>query len=229
MKPFFSFFAAVVAVFSSVSCDLVTYNSQASQDQFVKTILYDLANKQDTGYYLEIGAAEPIDINNTYYFEKNYGWNGISIDISSTFAATWQNKRSNPLLVEDATASDYAAMLHSFPSDVDYLSLDVDGYYDVVLQMLPHQDHIFKVITIEHDYYRFGTVYRNKEREVLTSLGYHLLCGDVSNQGLAFEDWWVHPSVLSPEVFAELTALDLTAKDHRQILSTIRNHFHLIN
>ena len=41
------------------------FNSQSSQDQFVYTLLYELLDKQDSGYYLEIGAGEPISINNS--------------------------------------------------------------------------------------------------------------------------------------------------------------------
>ena len=56
----------------------VAFHSQARQDEFVYTILYNLLGKQDAGYYLEIGAGEPIHINNTYVLEKNCGWQGLS-------------------------------------------------------------------------------------------------------------------------------------------------------
>lgn len=209
-------------------CEQVQYNSQASQDKFVNTLLYDLLGKNDPGYYLEIGAAHPIEINNTFYFEKKYGWTGVSIDISSYCEPSWKATRINPLRIEDATESPYSAILADFPVSIDYLSLDVDGFYDVVLEMLPHQNHIFKVITIEHDFYRYGNLYRDNERQILSSLGYYRLCGDVSNTGLAFEDWWIHPSAFPSEILAELSSLELDGKDHTYIINTIKKHFNLI-
>ena len=197
--------------------------SQASQDQFIYNLLYTLLGKNNTGYYLEIGAGHPVEINNTYAFEKNYGWKGISIDISSQYAAIWQATRENPLLTQDALQVDYDAILHPFPQVIDYLSLDIDGNYDLVLQKIPLQNYIFKIITIEHDFYRYGNVYRAKEREILSSLGYHLLCPDVSYRGLTFEDWWIHPSAFSNRMFSQLTSLDLEGKDHFQILDILKS------
>jgi hypothetical protein len=201
----------------------MNFYSQASQDKFVYAILYDLLGKQDQGYYLEIGAGEPIQINNSYFFEKNLQWVGTSIDISAHFVDRWYSVRNNLLLIEDATKSDYKTILESFPQVIDYLSLDVDGFYTDILEKIPFSDHIFKVITIEHDFYRFGDLYRGKERQILTSLGYYLLCSDVSNDGNAFEDWWIHPSAFPPSVFSVLISLDLNVKDHKELIQTIQD------
>lgn len=199
------------------------FYSQASQDKFVYGILYGLLGKQDQGYYLEIGAGEPINMNNTYFFEKNLGWEGISIDISQYCAQKWYSTRSNSLLIEDATKSNFAAILQSFPPIIDYLSLDVDEFYTDVLKRLPFNDYTFKIITIEHDVYRLGDQYRVEERQILTSLGYHMLCPDVSNQGCVFEDWWIHPSAFSPFAFSVLTALNLNNREHSQLIQVIEN------
>ncbi|MFZ4673615.1 MAG: hypothetical protein ACOYL1_04660 [Chlamydiia bacterium] len=198
------------------------FYSQVSQDKFVYSILYGLLGKQDKGYYLEIGAGEPIHINNSYFFEKNLHWDGVSIDISENLAERWYAARKNLLLSEDATQSDYSAILRSFPRVIDYLSLDVDGSYDVVLEKLVRAKHIFKVITIEHDFYRYGDLYRQKERKILTGLGYHLLCSDVSQNGCAFEDWWIHPDFFPSEILSQLASLDLRAKNYIQIMQVIR-------
>jgi hypothetical protein len=199
--------------------------SQASQDQFVHLLLYGLLDKQDDGYYLEIGAGHPLEINNSYFFEKNFGWKGTSIDISDGHKNIWYSTRHNDLLIEDATQSDYGSILKLFPQAIDYLSLDIDNHYDTVLQRIPFKDHIFKVITIEHDFYKFGDQYREKEREILTSLGYYLLCPDVTifsnGQYLVFEDWWIHPSAFPDDVFSKLKSLDLKAKSPDQIIKII--------
>jgi len=214
-----SFFSLGYATLS----DDTKFYSQASQDKFIYTLLYDLLDKQDTGYYLEIGASDPIHINNTYFFEKNLQWEGVSLDIAAKFVNRWDSIRENPLLIEDATQTDYVAILEPFPYIIDYLSLDIDRNYDLVLQKIPLDEYIFKVMTIEHDFYRFGDKYRKKEREILNALGYHLLCSDVSNEKFVFEDWWIHPSAFPPEIFEALASLDLEAKEHTQIIQAIQN------
>ncbi|MGD0664287.1 MAG: hypothetical protein ABSA17_00975 [Rhabdochlamydiaceae bacterium] len=204
----------------------INYNSQASQDRFVECILYGLLGKQDNGYYLEIGASHPIEHNNTYFFEKKYGWKGVSIDIDDGYKNRWPSIRQNPLLIEDATKSDYRLILKPFPQVIDYLSLDIDTNYDIVLRKIFLNDYIFKVITIEHDFYRFGDKFRKDEREILSSLGYYLLCPDVSvffdRRDSIFEDWWVHPIAFPPDVFTKLTSLDLKGKSHDQLINIIR-------
>ena len=103
------------------------YHSQVGQDKFVYSILYGLLDKQDKGYYVEVGAGQPIHINNSYFFEKNFQWNGVSIDISDNLNGPWQAVRKNRLLSEDATQAEYSAILNVFPSIIDALSLDIDG------------------------------------------------------------------------------------------------------
>lgn len=200
------------------------FYSQAHQDEFVYTLLYNLLDKQDNGYYLEIGAGHPISINNSYHFERNLNWFGVSIDISKENSSLWHAIRKNPLLIEDATQSDYREILEPFPQVIDYLSLDVDGYYDTVLEKVLLSDHAFKIITIEHDFYRYGDSFREKERKILTSLGYHLLCPDVSYLGNTFEDWWINPSAFSPTLFSSLASLNLKGMDHNQIIQIIQSY-----
>jgi hypothetical protein len=121
--------------------------------------------------------------------------------------------------------SDYGSILKPFPHVIDYLSLDIDASYDILLQRIPFKDYIFKIITIEHDFYRFGEEFRAEERRIFAALGYHLLCPDVSvffnGMNCVFEDWWVHSSVFPPEVFSMLKALDLKEKDHKQLIKTL--------
>ncbi len=215
------YFISIISFGYSNDLKQLEFNSQASQDEFVYFLLYDLLEKQDTGHYLEIGAGEPQHINNSYFFEKTLNWDGVSIDISGALTDSWYAARNNTLLIEDATRSDYRLILKNFPQVIDYLSLDVDSVYDVVLNQIPFDEHVFKIITIEHDFYRYGDMYRSKERAILSSFGYHLLCSDVSNDGFSFEDWWIHPSQFPPDVFSALKALDLKSKDHKELIQTM--------
>lgn len=207
---------------AAVQCECKFY-SQASQDQFVYYLLYGLLGKKDPGYYLEIGAGEPVHINNTYFFEKNFNWEGVSIDISEELSNLWSLQRSNFLLTQDASKADYSSILQLFPEIIDYLSLDTDGFYDTVLRKIPLDKYIFKVITIEHDFYRYGNKFRKIERKILTFRGYYLLCKDVSIDGRIFEDWWIHSSAFSEPVFFQLQSLDLNCKEHFEIIRQIQS------
>jgi len=205
------------ADFHRLSANEFKFYSQATQDHFVQTLVYKLLNKQDVGYYLEIGAYHPTDLSNTYFFEKAYGWKGVSIDISNQFEAVWHALRTNLLLIEDATQVDYSAVLLPFPQVIDYLSIDIDRNYDDVLKKIPFHNYVFKVITIEHDFYRLGDLYRAKEREILSSLGYYLLCPNVSMGGDFFEDWWIHPSAFPSQTLSMLQSIDFNGKDYREM------------
>lgn len=216
------FLSIVIFGHSLDASEKIVFNSQSTQDEFVYTILYDLLGKRDAGFYLEIGAGDPIHINNSYAFEKHCGWKGLSIDISPSFIPLWHKARNNPLLLKDATQLDYGSILEGFPQVMDYLSLDIDGLYDTVLRKVMHSNHIFKVITIEHDAYRYGDIYRNKEREILAAYGYYLLCSDVSNDGSPYEDWWIHPNFFPSSLLQKLTALDLKGKDHMELIKNIK-------
>ena len=225
-KWFFCLLASINCYISAYSDDNLNrqFYSQASQDQFVHLLLYKALDKQDCGYYLEIGAAEPVNINNTYFFEKDYGWKGISIEIDSSHTEKWNSIRKNPLLIADATKVNYEEILSQFPKIIDYLSLDIDEQYDTVLKRIPFQSHIFKVITIEHDHWRYGDTYRQREREILTSLGYVLLCSDVwLHSQASFEDWWIYPDFFPKHILSKLQSLDLRMKKHSELLSLLKS------
>lgn len=200
------------------------FRSQCSQDEFVSILLYDLVDKQDVGTYLEIGAAWPEAHSNTYFFEMDKGWRGVSLEIRSGFKKLWHSsERNNTLLIVDATKANYGKVLDDFPPSIDYLSLDIDRDYDIVLNRIPFSKHCFKVITIEHDFYRLGDFFRKIEREILSALGYYLLCPDVHCQGLLFEDWWIYPDAFPSDVLAVLQSLELASKDHRQLIKTLKD------
>ena len=222
MRFFISFLSTVIFGTFLVGSEKMEFHSQANQDEFVCTILYDLLGKQDAGTYLEVGAGEPVYNNNTYVLEKNCGWQGVSIDISEGLMSRWYAARGNSLLSTDAIELDYLSVLEGFPNVIDYLSLDIDGYYDIVLRKVLLSKRKFKVITIEHDFYRFGDIYRSKEREILSAHGYYLLCADVSHNECAFEDWWIHPDFFPFELFQQLKSLNLEGKDCKEVMHNIK-------
>ena len=48
-----------------------------------------------SGFFLDIGGNDPIDINNSYLFEKN-GWSGIAFEPVKSLADKWKKFRETP-------------------------------------------------------------------------------------------------------------------------------------
>ena len=68
-------------------------HSQASQDIFVRYIIGD-----KKGYFLEIGASDPILYNNTYILEK-LGWNGVMIEYDGNYLDGYKKHRTSTYLI----------------------------------------------------------------------------------------------------------------------------------
>ena len=156
-------------------------SSQARQDEFVLSLI-------DKGTFLDIGCYHPVRFNNTYLLEQ-HGWTGLAIDIVD-YSDKWESRKA-AFVCADALEYDYS----SLPYLIDYLSIDVEGEgsrYAVLKRVIEH--HEFKIITIEHDLYAgYLETEAEPQRELLTKLGYYLLCKNVKADTREFEDWWVNP------------------------------------
>jgi len=63
----------------SISGDIMgkeNFKSQYGQDRILLSLLGD----RPPGFFVEMGAGDGIDISNSYYFEKELGWNGLLIE-----------------------------------------------------------------------------------------------------------------------------------------------------
>lgn len=194
--------------FSFDNIDSVDQNfSQVYQDMFVLTTL----NGKRNGTYLEIGASEPFKNSNTALLETKFDWTGVGVEYNSSFTKQHENHRKNQVINTDALIIDYKKLLNKyFPNQntIDYLQLDIEpprNTYEALLS-IPFDIYKFAVITYEHDYYVDITrSYRNKSREYLNKLGYLLIVPNISpNENSPFEDWWVHPELISPEIIQVL-------------------------
>lgn len=180
--------------------------SQANQDLFV---LLSTQGKKD-GWFLEIGANDPIFHSNTYLLEKNYGWKGIMVEYLSEFASGYKEQRPKSWgYIADATKFDYLSAMkeHHFPSECDYLQIDLDVNNRSTLTCLEKLDrevfpeYKFATVTFEHDIYS-GNWFNTQEeaRAIFKKRGYLLLFADVQVdwQGgwKSFEDWYVHPDLI---------------------------------
>jgi len=69
------------------------FNSQYKQDEYLETNIF---KSYKNGFYVDVGDHEGVSINNTLYFEKNNGWNGINIEpIKKVFDKLVINRPNN--------------------------------------------------------------------------------------------------------------------------------------
>lgn len=173
--------------------------SEAYQDMFVLTLLDGKKN----GSYVEIGSGHPTYGNNTYLLEKDFGWKGVSLDISEEFVKAHNEQRSHACILKDATTVNYDKFLTGlgFDKDIDYLQIDCDppAISFQVLLSIPFDSRRFGVITFEHDHYADPTGgYREKARKYLESYGYKLFASNISpDKNRPYEDWFVHPELIN--------------------------------
>ena len=171
------------------------FHSQAGQDQFIFRIAVEGSGKTD-GTFVDIGCSHPIILSNTYALEC-CGWRGLLVDSSPDEGIEVRKVRKSPFILADGATLDwdkaFADHGHADAKTIDYLSFDVDGSATDVFAAMPWRRVRFGLLTVEHDSWRFGLEPRRQMREALQALGYDLLCPDVSNLGVQFEDWWVDP------------------------------------
>ena len=66
------------------------FYSQCSQDKYLENKFF---KGYKNGFYVDVGAHNGIDINNTLYFERNNNWNGINIEpIKKIFDSLVKNR-----------------------------------------------------------------------------------------------------------------------------------------
>lgn len=106
------------------------------------------------------------------------------------------------------------------PKEVDYLSLDIEPAAQTytVLESLPLDTYRFGVITYEHDRYVSGDEYMIASRLLLGNYGYKRVASNVSWEGRDFEDWYVHPEVVSSDVYSKFES---TGKSYEEIFGLL--------
>jgi hypothetical protein len=184
--------------------------SEAFQDLFALTI-----NRGKRGmHYLEVGGSEPIYCNNTYLLESKFGWTGISIDWDADKVKQWEGVRSEEIICANALDVDYTKILKNFSDDREYGYLQIDCEPSEtsfkILISIPFEEFKFATITFEHDYCEDRKdTYRTLSRRYLKSLGYVLVCANVSMIGTftPFEDWYVHPDLVDDTIVQRIKSL----------------------
>jgi hypothetical protein len=164
--------------------------SESRQDEFVMHMM-----NGKIGEYLEIGAAFPIESNNTYLLEQN-GWNGLSLEIDPKYKQLWDSERKNKLVIADALQYEFEEKEH-----IEYLQLDIEPPSQTfkILQNLLELKTKYSIITFETDAY-IDSSYVKPSRDLLTSKGYTLAVPDVQCKGGPFEDWYINPEFVDIEL-----------------------------
>lgn len=187
--------------------------SQAHQDLFVRIML----GFKQRGIYVEVGAAEPKQSNNTYILERDLKWTGLSLDIEPALVSDYNSIRNNKCLLADATTFDFNSHFreNQFPPIIDYLSLDIDPAHITfkALENLPLSDYRFSIITYEHDRYTSGPEMMIRSRQLLENLGYIRVVSNVRCCGRDFEDWWVDPLIVSPQIYEPFISENIECRD----------------
>ena len=73
------------------------------------------------------------------------------------------------------------------PKEIDYFSLDVEGYEFEILKDFDFSTHIFRTLSIEHNFLKT----RKEIFDLLTANGYYRIHEDVSK----FDDFYVHRTI----------------------------------
>ena len=198
-------------------------HSDGGQDIFVSEIF----GENYKGVFVDIGAQQPINHNNTYMLEARNGWTGLSFDIVD-YSKLWQAERKNPFICANALTYDFKSTFEKYnlSSPIDYLSLDVEGDGDRVncLKNVLKSGYDFKVITIEHDSYRgYAETERDPQRTLLKSLGYILVV-----QCDTSEDWWIHPKYITEEQYLKFLSVNTVRFDlFRKINIDTRKYYYI--
>ena len=77
--------------------------SQAYQDLFALTML----RGKECGKYIEVGANDPSNLNNTVILETKFKWKGISVEIDQAMVNKFNNNREQPCYQADDTTIDW--------------------------------------------------------------------------------------------------------------------------
>jgi len=173
--------------------------SQNYQDVFAL-----LCNDYKPGKFVDIGCSYPDHFSNVITLIHN-GWSGIGFDLKPNLKQEW-NIYSNFINVDQLNVVDNIDIVNSqietLPETIDYLNVDIDGYpCQFAIENINHTKHKFKCITIEHDAYRFGDVFKEAQRTKLLSLGYKIVVTT------AAEDWYINPSLISQNATNILNAI----------------------
>jgi len=110
-----------------------------------------------------------------------------------------------------------------FPKQIDYLQVDIEPAWQTLnaLKALPLDEYRFSVITYETDSYKDGPDAGEEAMEILLSLGYQLVVRNVANLNNPYEDWYVDPQVVNPEIVEKFINSSRISKESTKCIFAI--------
>jgi len=182
------------------------YTGEAGQDRWV----CEFFNFKHGGYFLNVGAMDGITADNTYVLEKEYGWNGLSLEPYGIHFNVLKKRRKNVIpkalyskdgysIFNGAASSlvnrgagfggflvptvTFKTLFKEFevPRVIDYISLDIEGAEYEALTQFPFDTHLSILWTIEHNYYvHKDDTLKNQIKEIMLKNGYVLTHDNVA-------------------------------------------------
>lgn len=197
--------------------------SQAAQDTWVLRCLDFMRG----GFYVDCGAYDGLEHSNSALLDFEYGWNGICVEANQDYAAACSRNRPNAKTVNVAVSDHEGTIRFSnqlpsldpnspivrcstlltvldecnAPREIDYLSLDVEGFEARVLRSFDFDKYQVNLMTVEHNVYVDGPAFKEEIAGVLLGNGFvrcvdNAVCLDAMYAGLRYEDWWINPKLL---------------------------------
>lgn len=225
-------------------------NSKAYQDLFILNVF----NYKKNGTFIELGAREcPISYgNNTLLLEKEFDWEGISINIAKYNEKTYKYNRPKTLVSignEIINIDIEKRLQFQFKElrNIDYLQIESEiidkTTHDILIQLDNNvfNKYKFGVITFRHDFYR-GNYFNTRKlgRDILKKHGYIPVFLDIKlpkdsyvspKEYIEAEDWFVHPDLVDMDYINKVKSDDsLTFLDIKNILiENMKIKYYLVN
>ena len=198
------------------------YYSQSNQDKWV----VEFFEFKKNGYFIELGAYDGIQTSNTYYMEKNLEWDGLCVEANpSVYQSLIKNRRVKNVNV---ALTDYVGECfflndrisstgvkvpcdtlnnilrnNNCPKNIDYISIDIEGYEFIVLKDFNFNEWNISLMTIEHNLYCDGSDRKDKIYDLLTRNNFTRVVEDapcLDNNPLyynkPYEDWYINNNLL---------------------------------
>jgi FkbM family methyltransferase len=109
----FTLVAAVAAIAADARRDIVGTGKKLYSQHKEELVIRDFFQDRRDGFFLDVGAGQPISDNNTYYLEKHLGWTGIAVDALPELADKWRRRRARSRFF-NFIVTDHTGTLDSF-------------------------------------------------------------------------------------------------------------------
>lgn len=107
----------------------IKYNKKSYSQGGEDLILAKLLNYKPNGFYIDVGANDPVILNNTYLFYK-MGWNGLNFEPIPELAEKFKKKRKRDIVINKAISNftgdaDFSAGIKEYHVNSSLLNLEL--------------------------------------------------------------------------------------------------------